>query len=74
MLGKRIPHDYSLISLENTLNEWLPQLTRPLLPIREAGARAGERMLWRLANPHAPFEHTLLQGNFFEGETVRPLP
>jgi LacI family transcriptional regulator len=68
--GKRIPHDYSLISLENMQNEFLPKLTRPLLPIRETGARGAERMLWRLANPHAPFEHTMLQGNFYEGNTV----
>lgn len=73
LLGKRIPNDYSLISLENSLNEWLPSLSRPLLPVRETGVRAGERMLWRLANPRAPYEHTMLQGQFFSGDTVRKL-
>ncbi|MCU6712147.1 LacI family transcriptional regulator [Paenibacillus sp. J5C_2022] len=71
MNGKQIPHDYSLVSLEHTRNEFLPQLTRPKLLIREAGIRGAERMLWRLANPHLPYEHILLQGGFYEGETVR---
>jgi LacI family transcriptional regulator len=59
-----------LISLENGPNELLPGLTRPVLLIREAGVRAAERMLWRIANPVQPYEHTLLQGPFFRGETV----
>jgi LacI family transcriptional regulator len=71
--GKRIPDDYSLISLQHEPNEFVLQLTRPLLPIHETGIRAAERMLWRLANPSLPYEHLMLQGTFFEGDTVRPL-
>lgn len=72
-MGKRIPHDYSLISLEEEALEDLPELTRPTLPIRESGLRGAERMLWRLANPGLPYEHILLQGGFFKGKTVRTL-
>ncbi|MDF2721353.1 MAG: LacI family transcriptional regulator [Paenibacillus sp.] len=72
-IGKRIPHDYSLISLEHDVLDDLPDLTRPFLPIREAGVRGAERMLWRLANPGQPFEHILLQGGFFKGKTVNSL-
>jgi LacI family transcriptional regulator len=41
--------------------------------IRESGIRAAERMLWRMANPHLPYEHTLLQGGFYEGSTVKAI-
>lgn len=71
--GIRIPEQLSLISLENTSNPYWPELSRPKLLIREAGKRAAERMLWRLANPNAPYEHTLLQGDFRTGNTVAPL-
>lgn len=72
-LGKRIPEDCSLVSLEHEQNDFLPNLTRPLLKIRETGIRGAERMLWRLANPNEPYEHMMLQGTFFEGGTVAPL-
>ncbi|MEF3313069.1 LacI family DNA-binding transcriptional regulator [Paenibacillus sp. GYB004] len=72
-LGKRIPEDYSLISLQHERDEFLPQLSRPSLAIRETGVRGAERMLWRLANPNLPYEHIMLQGTFFEGDTVKPL-
>ncbi|RKN84305.1 LacI family DNA-binding transcriptional regulator [Paenibacillus ginsengarvi] len=70
MSGLRIPEDVSLISLEDTVNAYIPELSRPLLLIRESGARAAERMLWRIANPNAPYEHTMLQGDFYKGATV----
>lgn len=70
-LGKRIPDDVSLISLAHAENAFVPELSRPTLMIRESGIRAAERMLWRMANPHLPFEHILLQGGFYEGATVR---
>lgn len=73
LLGKRIPDDYSLISLQHEADEFFPQLSRPVLSIRETGIRGAERMLWRLANPSFPYEHTMLQGTFFDGETVKPL-
>jgi len=65
-----IPHDISIISVEDIEDERFPQLSRPLLLMREAGRRAAERLLWRIANPHEPFEHTRLQGSFYQGETV----
>lgn len=71
--GIRIPEQLSLISLENTSNPYWPELSRPKLLIREAGTRAAERMLWRIANPNAPYEHTMLQGDFQPGKTVLPL-
>jgi LacI family transcriptional regulator len=73
LAGRSIPGDCSLISLENDRNDLLPGLTRPFLVVREAGARAAERMLWRLANPTKPYEHTLIQGAFNAGNTVLPL-
>jgi len=71
-LGKQIPDDYSLISMQHEEDGFLPQLSRPILVIRETGIRGAERMLWRLANPNLPYEHTMLQGTFFAGETVKP--
>ncbi|MEF3303417.1 LacI family DNA-binding transcriptional regulator [Paenibacillus sp. GYB003] len=71
-LGKRIPEDISIVSLAHAENAFVPELTRPILMIRESAVRAAERMLWRMANPHLPYEHTLLQGGFHEGATVRP--
>ncbi|TMV48654.1 LacI family transcriptional regulator [Paenibacillus mesophilus] len=71
LLGKRIPDDISLISLQHAENAFVPDLSRPLLMIREAGIRAAERMLWRVANPNMPYEHILLQGSFCEGSTVK---
>lgn len=69
-IGKRIPNDISVIGFEHEQNAFVPELTRPYLLIREAGIRAAERMLWRIANPHLPYEHVLLQGGFYEGATV----
>ncbi|RAV22564.1 LacI family DNA-binding transcriptional regulator [Paenibacillus contaminans] len=71
--GLQIPEDCSLISLEHSKSEFLPQLSRPLMLIKESGVRGAERMLWRLANPHLPYEHIRLQGGFYKGETVKPL-
>ncbi|MBP1990590.1 LacI family DNA-binding transcriptional regulator [Paenibacillus eucommiae] len=70
--GLRIPEDCSLIGLQDERNELAPSLTRPILLIYDSGIRAAERMLWRLANPLQPYESTLLQGPFFDGDTVLP--
>ncbi|CAG7598901.1 Catabolite control protein A [Paenibacillus solanacearum] len=70
-LGLRIPEDVSLISVAHAENAFVPELSRPLLMIRESGIRAAERMLWRIANPHLPYEHILLQGGFYEGTTIQ---
>lgn len=74
VLGKRIPEDISLISMMHMEDPHLPELSRPVIRIRESGVRAAERMLWRLANIHHPYEHILLQGTFYEGTTVRAVP
>ncbi|GAA3407586.1 LacI family DNA-binding transcriptional regulator [Paenibacillus hodogayensis] len=71
--GLHIPDNCSLISLEHDKSDFVPQLSRPFLLIKETGVRGAERMLWRLANPHLPYEHTQLQGGFYRGETVKPL-
>lgn len=73
MLGKRIPQDYSLVGPELTDNPFISQLSRPILMVRESGIRAAERMLWRIANPHLPYEHIYLQGDFYEGATVKQI-
>lgn len=73
LLGKSIPDDISLISMQHVENQHVPQLSRPVITIRESGVRAAERMLWRIANPHQPYEHILLQGSFFEGATVNTI-
>lgn len=68
---KIAPRDYSLVSLR--YNEWnlYPNVSGPVLQIQETGARAAERMLWRLANPLRFYEHTLVRcGTFYAGETV----
>ena len=70
--GIRIPEDCSLISLQNAENQTMPGISRPRLLVAEAGERAAERMLWRLANPTLPYEQIRLQGSFFTGDTMRP--
>ncbi|PYI56318.1 LacI family DNA-binding transcriptional regulator [Paenibacillus flagellatus] len=72
-LGLRIPEDVSLVGLETNEEAFLPDLTRPLLPVRETGVRAADRMLWRLANPHLPYEHIRLQCRWHKGATVRKM-
>lgn len=68
--GLRVPADVSLIGLLNEQPAGLPTFTRPLLPIREAGYRAADRMLWRIANPTLPFEHIRIHSELFVGETT----
>ncbi|WP_438445859.1 LacI family DNA-binding transcriptional regulator [Gorillibacterium sp. sgz5001074] len=69
-----VPQDVSLVGLLNEQPEELPLFTRPLLPIRETGYRAADRMLWRLANPTLPYEHIRIQGELFLGTTAGPPP
>ncbi|WP_248926875.1 LacI family DNA-binding transcriptional regulator [Paenibacillus hamazuiensis] len=73
-LGLRIPEDVSFIGFLNERSEELPGLTRPLLPIRETGYRAADRMLWRIANPTLPYEHIRIQGGFHAGGTTMTRP
>lgn len=72
-LGVNVPQQCSLVALLNEQSDTLPLCSRPQLPIREAGYRAADRMLWRIANPHLPFEHVRLQGDFFTGSTIQRL-
>ncbi|WP_168735954.1 LacI family DNA-binding transcriptional regulator [Cohnella fermenti] len=69
-LGWGIPEDVSIIGFlnENVLS--YPQFTRPVLPIWEAGYRAADRMLWRLANPTLPYEHIRIQCEIETGVTT----
>jgi LacI family transcriptional regulator len=69
-LQLRIPEDVSLVGFLNEQPDSLPSFTRPLLPIRETGYRAADRMLWRIANPTLPYEHIRIQGDFFVGSTT----
>jgi LacI family transcriptional regulator len=72
--SKTIPQDCSLVTLRYPEVASFPLLSGPILLIKEAGVRAVERMLWRLANPLRPYEHTYLHGTrFFAGSTVAPL-
>ncbi|MEC0264485.1 LacI family DNA-binding transcriptional regulator [Paenibacillus anseongense] len=69
-MGAQIPQQCSFVALLNEQTDTLPLCSRPQLPIRESGYRAADRMLWRIANPHLPFEHVRLQGEFFMGSTL----
>lgn len=73
--GHTVPADYSLIGLENLGQpDVYPSLARPALLVKEAGCRAAERMLRRIADPAEPFEHIRLAGGFIAGGSVSPLP
>lgn len=65
-----IPGELSLIGMENEANPRFADLTRPLLLVREAGERAAELMLRRIANPLLPYEQVRLRGAFYQGETM----
>jgi LacI family transcriptional regulator len=70
----RVPEDVSLVGFLNEQTDALPPFTRPLLPIRETGYRAADRMLWRIANPSLPYEHIRIQGDFHAGQTTAAPP
>lgn len=70
--GVRVPRDCSLVGIVNEQTDDLPLLTRPLLPIKACGFRAADRMLWRIANPSAPYEHIRVRGGFYAGGTTAP--
>ncbi|MBD2844856.1 LacI family DNA-binding transcriptional regulator [Paenibacillus sp. IB182496] len=71
-LGLARPRDLSLIAMENEANPHIAHVSRPLLLVREAGERAAELMLRRLANPLLPYEHVRLRGGFHAGSTLGP--
>jgi LacI family transcriptional regulator len=65
-----IPIDCSLASLGPVDSSMFDQVTRPVFALKETGYRAAERMIWRIANPHQPYEHIRLQNDFHKGQTV----
>ncbi|CAG7649251.1 LacI family DNA-binding transcriptional regulator [Paenibacillus allorhizosphaerae] len=69
-----IPNDCSLVAFMNESSDNRPACSRPQLLIRETGYRAADRMLWRIANPHMPYEHIRLRGDFVPGETTAATP
>lgn len=71
-LKLRIPEDLALVGMENEANPRYAGTSRPLLLVREAGERAAELMLRRIANPLLPYEQVRLRGAFHPGETILP--
>ncbi|TLS49081.1 LacI family transcriptional regulator [Paenibacillus antri] len=72
-LGLDVPESVSLVGMEHEEHPYLPDLARPALFVKEAGERAAELMLRRIANPTLPYEHVRLKGPFLEGRTLRRL-
>lgn len=72
--GLSIPADCSLVSLDVTAEPPAPGLCYFYLPVRETGARAADRMIWRIANPGEPLEHLRLQGRLVPGDSLRSYP
>ncbi|MFD0672443.1 LacI family DNA-binding transcriptional regulator [Cohnella sp. GCM10027633] len=70
-LGLNVPEQLSLVGMEHEEPAFLPALSRPELIVREAGERAAELLLRRIANPTLPFEHVRLKGRFLGGDTIR---
>lgn len=69
-LGLNIPQQLSLVAMEHEANPYFPEMSRPHLLVREAGERAAELMLRRIANPLLPYEHVRLRGSFYRGNTI----
>ncbi|RKN65494.1 LacI family DNA-binding transcriptional regulator [Paenibacillus ginsengarvi] len=69
-MGVDVPGQCSFVAFLNEASDKLPGCSRPKLLIRETGYRAADRMLWRIANPHMPFEHIRLRGEFYAGRTT----
>lgn len=72
-LGLNVPDDLSVVGMEHEELPHIPELSRPVLLTREAGERAAELMLRRIANPLLPFEHVRLKGPFLQGGSIRRL-
>lgn len=70
-LGWRVPSDISMVGMEHVDKPHIANLSRPILLTREAGERAAELMLRRIANPTLPYEQVRLKGPFHDGETIR---
>jgi LacI family transcriptional regulator len=72
-LNLDIPVHVSLVGMEHEENPYFPDMSRPVLLVREAGERAAELMLRRIANPLLPYEAVRLKGTFLEGRTIRTI-
>jgi len=72
-LGIAVPDEASVVSLETLEPSAAPNVTCPSLPVRDTGVRAADRMLWRMANPHLPYEHLRLQCRWHHGSTVKSM-
>ncbi len=69
-LSLSIPADLSLVGMDHLEHPSIAGLARPQLIVREAGERAAELMLRRIANPTLPYEHVRLKGPFLAGQTI----
>jgi len=68
--GVRIPGDCSFVGLFNEPPAAPPNVARPILPIKETGYEAADRILWRIAHPNRPFEYTRIVSAFHPGDTA----
>lgn len=64
-LGIKLPRDMAMIGFLNETPASPVPYTVPFLPIQMTGYRAADRMLWRIANSHLPYEHIRIQWDFF---------
>lgn len=69
-LGIRIPDECSLVCLDQTEDSRFHSIASPGILVRETGHRAADRMLWRIANLHMPYEHIRVRGKFRIGTSV----
>ncbi len=68
-----VPDEASIVGLDTLAGAGLPELTGPELPVHDTGVRAADRMLWRIANPHLPYEHSRLLCRWRQGGTVKKI-
>jgi LacI family transcriptional regulator len=64
--GLQIPETCSLVTLDVKEEQEYPGVDYFYMPVRETGSRAADLMLWRIANPHRPYEHVRVQGHFLD--------
>ncbi|MFS0723766.1 LacI family DNA-binding transcriptional regulator [Paenibacillus sp. 1P07SE] len=74
LIDRRIPEDCSLVSTSLNVHTRYHQLTQYRFMLQDVAQRAVERMLWRIANPHMPYEHIRIRAVLSEGVSVRRYP
>ncbi|MBW4079872.1 LacI family DNA-binding transcriptional regulator [Paenibacillus sp. S150] len=62
--GLQIPDPCSLVTLDVKQTQEYAGVDYFYMPVQETGSRAADLMLWRIANPHRPYEHVRIQGHF----------